>query len=110
MKKRNIGEELIEGLKQALDHSEGKITLRTTRVEIPDAPPKITKKDVAHIRNDKLHMSQGMFANLLGVSPTVVQSWEQGKKKPSGAARRLLQVASLDPEVLLKASKLKKYG
>ena len=49
-------------------------------------------------------MSQGAFAKLLGVSVRVVQSWEQGDKKPSGAARRLLQVAARDPQALLAAA------
>jgi len=41
---------------------------------------------------------------LLGVSVRVIQSWEQGEKKPSGAARRLLRVAEKNPDVLLAAA------
>lgn len=106
-KKRNIGDEIIEGLADAIAHSEGKITLKTTTVEIPDMPPAISKTQISHIRVKVLNMSQGAFAAYLGVSPAVVQSWEQGQKKPSGAARRLLQVAATDPKALLRAASSK---
>lgn len=109
-KKRNIGDEIIAGLADAIAHSEGKITLQTTSVEMPEMPPPMSKSEIANIRTDILNMSQGAFAAYLGVSPTVVQSWEQGQKKPSGAARRLLQVAASNPEALLKAASAKKTG
>lgn len=109
-KKRNIGDEIIEGLADAIAHAEGKITLKTTTVEIPDLPPEMSKAEISRIRTKVLNMSQGAFAAYLGVSPTVVQSWEQGQKKPSGAARRLLQVAATDPEALLKAASSKRSG
>jgi putative transcriptional regulator len=89
-------------------HQEGKITLRSTKMEMPAAPPEISATDVSKIRVKRLHMSQGAFAKLLGVSIRVVQSWEQGEKKPSGAARRLLQVAERNPEALLSAANPKR--
>jgi putative transcriptional regulator len=45
-------------------------------------------------------LSQERFADLLGVSPRTVQEWEQGRRKPSGAARSLLVIAARRPEVL----------
>ena len=45
-------------------------------------------------------LSQGAFARLLGVSMRTLQEWEQGRKKPSGAAATLLRVAARHPEVL----------
>lgn len=106
-KKRNIGDEIIQGLADAIAHEEGKITLKTTTVEMPDLPPKMSKTQISRIRTEILHMSQGAFAAYLGVSPTVIQSWEQGQKKPSGAARRLLQVAATSPGAILKAASSK---
>lgn len=85
-------------------HQEGKITLRTTKVEMPEPPPDLTAADVSKIRQKRLHMSQGAFAKLLGVSVRVIQSWEQGERKPFGAARRLLQVAEKNPDALLAAA------
>jgi len=34
--------------------------------------------------------SQAVFAVFLGIGKTTVQQWEQGQKKPSGAAQRLI--------------------
>jgi putative transcriptional regulator len=38
------------------------------------------------------HMSQAAFAAVLGTGKTTVQQWEQGQKKPSGPAQRLLDL------------------
>jgi len=36
----------------------------------------------------------------LGVSLRTLQEWEQGRRKPSGAAETLLKIAIKHPEVL----------
>ena len=41
-------------------------------------------------------MSQPLFARLLGVEKSAVAQWEQGMKRPSGPALRLLEI--LDPQ------------
>jgi DNA-binding XRE family transcriptional regulator len=46
-------------------------------------------------------MSQAVFARLLNVSTKTVQSWEQGDRKPSQAALRLIQVFRHNPSGLL---------
>jgi putative transcriptional regulator len=38
------------------------------------------------------HVSQAVLAALLGVGKSTVQQWEQGLKKPSGPAQRLLDI------------------
>ncbi|HEX3530575.1 MAG TPA: helix-turn-helix domain-containing protein [Thermoanaerobaculia bacterium] len=45
-------------------------------------------------------LSQASFASLLGVSVRTLQDWEQGRRAPSGAAKTLIKVARLHPEVL----------
>jgi putative transcriptional regulator len=49
----------------------------------------------------KTGLSQSEFAALLGVSVRTLQEWEQGRKQPSGAARTLLAIASVNPTALL---------
>ncbi|MGY2170886.1 helix-turn-helix domain-containing protein [Pseudomonas gingeri] len=44
-------------------------------------------------------LSQPRFAELLGVSVRTLQEWEQGRRSPSGAARSLLHIAALRPDV-----------
>lgn len=53
---------------------------------------------------EKLGMTQEQFARLLGISVRTIHQWEQGRRKPSGAARVLLRVASLDPKAVLQAA------
>jgi putative transcriptional regulator len=48
----------------------------------------------------KVGMSQSAFAKLLGVSVRTLQEWEQGRRKPSGAAQTLLTIAQRHPEYL----------
>lgn len=45
-------------------------------------------------------LSQSQFAVLMGVSLRTLQEWEQGRRTPSGAAKTLLRVAEIHPEVL----------
>ena len=48
----------------------------------------------------KVGLSQSAFAKLLGVSLRTLQDWEQGRRRPTGAAQTLLRVASQHPEAL----------
>ncbi len=56
-------------------------------------PPKrsFRPEDIRRIRTAN-HVSQAAFAVFLGIGKTTVQQWEQGQKKPSGAAQRLLDL------------------
>ena len=47
--------------------------------------------DIQRIRKEN-QVSQAVFAAFLGIAKTTVQQWEQGQKKPSGPAQRLLDL------------------
>jgi DNA-binding transcriptional regulator YiaG len=49
----------------------------------------------------RLRLSQSKFAALLGISVKTLHNWEQGRRKPTGAARVLLRVAARHPEIVL---------
>ena len=51
----------------------------------------------------RLGLSQDKFAELLGISVKTLHNWEQGRRKPTGAARALLRVAALHPDAVLDA-------
>jgi putative transcriptional regulator len=55
--------------------------------------------DIKNIR-EEYGLSQSEFAGLLGISVNTLQNWEQGRRKPQGAARVLLMVAEKHPKVL----------
>jgi putative transcriptional regulator len=46
------------------------------------------------------HRTQEQFAHALGIPPNTLRSWEQGRKKPSGAARALFRLIEQKPELL----------
>jgi putative transcriptional regulator len=48
----------------------------------------------------KVGLTQAQFAELLGVSRRTLEQWEQGRRQPSGAAKTLVRLAELHPEVL----------
>ncbi len=60
----------------------------------------VTPTDALQART-RMALSQSLFAKLLGVSVRTLQEWEQGRKKPTGAAQTLLRVAVRTPEALL---------
>jgi putative transcriptional regulator len=86
--KRNIGLEILEGLREIKRGQYGRV------INVPD---------VATIR-EKTGLSQMRFAELLGVSVRTLQDWEQGRRAPSGAARTLLVIASKNPRALLEVA------
>jgi len=49
----------------------------------------------------KLGLSQDKFAKLLGISTYTLQNWEQGRRKPGGPAKVLLNVALRFPDAVL---------
>jgi putative transcriptional regulator len=59
----------------------------------------IPEPDVRTIRQ-KQKLSQQEFAAMLGISLGTLRNWEQGRRKPEGAARVLLQVAAKHPTVI----------
>jgi len=40
----------------------------------------------------KFSLSQAALASIFNISPSTVRKWEQGDKKPAGAARKLLDI------------------
>lgn len=65
--------------------------------ETPAEPSDYDGPKIRAVR-DAYSMSQGIFARFLCVSPGTVQSWEQGRRKPSPIARRLLDEMVAGPE------------
>jgi putative transcriptional regulator len=93
--RKPLFERLKEGLEEGIAHARGELNLRT--VPIPDAPPPMDAKELLALRG-ALGMSQAVFAAVLNVAPKTIQSWEQGNRVPSLAARRLIQILARDPE------------
>ena len=90
--------ELMGSLQEALAHAKGKLTLKTTTV--PPRARHMTPARIAQIRR-KLKASTPVFAAYLNVTPDTVRGWEKNRRRPSGPALRLLEIASKAPQILI---------
>jgi putative transcriptional regulator len=90
---------LTASLEEAIAFHRGKATLKTNAWRLRPAP-KFTRRDIRRLRR-KLRISQGVLAAALNVSMATVQSWEQGRRQPEGAAERLLEVLAKTPQAIL---------
>jgi putative transcriptional regulator len=102
-KRPPLAERIRRGLEEAIRHAKGEITLKTTTLQLPDRPPEIGAADLTKLRLAS-GTFQAVFARLLNISTKTVQSWEQGQRKPSQAASRLIQVFRHDPTGLLEVA------
>jgi putative transcriptional regulator len=94
-----FGKKLLASMKQMVDTLESgdQQTLTIRQVKLPQEPHRYDAADVRATRQ-RLHISQAIFARLLGVSTVLSQSWEQGTRKPSKLACRLLDEINANPE------------
>jgi putative transcriptional regulator len=88
---------LRTSLEEGIRFARGELDLKKTVV--PSPPPEFQPRDVLGLRR-QFNMSQRLFARTLNVSAKTVQSWEQGTRRPSQAALRLLQVLRSRPELV----------
>lgn len=90
--KEELFQELLASVKQGAAIING--TLQPSRTfEFPET-------EVRAIR-EQFGLSQNKFAHLVGISVGTLRNWEQGRRRPEGPARVLLQVAAKHPEALL---------
>ena len=90
MANRDIGIEILEGIKEIKKYKKGEVQLKVKTLNDPSP---------AHVIRHKLQLSQLAFASLIGVSVRTIQDWEQGRRSPKGPAKSLLRVAEQHPEV-----------
>ena len=90
--KKETFDELMTSIEQGSTILRGKkAPSRSFRIDDPNVPA---------IRRH-LGLTQQKFAELLGISPATLRNWEQGRRKPEGAARVLLCVAAKYPKAVL---------
>ena len=93
MAERDIGLEILEGIREIKAFKRGEIQGLRTRELKQHAPPEEIRR--------RLKLSQAAFAGLMGVSVRTIQDWEQGRREPSGPAKSLLRIAEQHPEVFM---------
>jgi len=85
-------DELLASTKEAKEILSKKIApSRTFYIEEPNA------KEI----RSKFDLTQNEFAKLLNISVSTLRNWEQGRRRPEGPARVLLNVANTHPNILM---------
>ncbi|MGK7524848.1 NadS family protein [Salmonella enterica] len=91
MMKDELFKELMDSAAEAVEIRKGRRTAaRVTTYEIPD---------VKAIR-DTTGLTQQQFALAVGVSPSLVEAWEQHRRIPNGSSLKLLCVLQQHPSML----------
>ncbi len=88
------GQKILRGARQALAYARG-----ARAAFVAHVPDDI---DVAAIRK-RLGLSQTDFATQFGFKLDAVQNWEQGRRRPDGAARAFLKVIEREPAAVQRA-------
>ena len=96
--KRNLFDELMQGLDDLADARTGKQTLRTHEVEINPAPD-VTADELLALR-ERLHLSRPVFARYLRTNPRTLENWEQGRAKPNAQAALLIRLVEKFPDTV----------
>jgi len=95
--KKAIGETLQGLIDSGVKTSFTEKELNSLGVIIPEV--QITTEQIKYIRA-RMKVSQTVFAKLLNVSPSSIRQWEQGRRKPTGATRVLLELLNKSPHLL----------
>ncbi|MBT3805344.1 MAG: helix-turn-helix domain-containing protein [Desulfobacula sp.] len=95
--KKAVGETVQDLINSGFKTSFTEKELNSLGVTIPEV--QLTTLQIKEIR-EELNLSQAVFARLLNVSPSSIRQWEQGKRKPTGATRVLLDLLKRSPHIL----------
>ena len=96
--KRDIFAELVEGIESLAQDREGKVTLRSHRLTLPELRA-VTAEELVSIR-ERLKMSRPVFAMYLRTNPRTLENWEQGRAKPNAQATTLIRLVQQYPETV----------
>jgi putative transcriptional regulator len=95
--KNAIGETVQDMMNSGVKVSFTKKELDLLGVEIPKV--QLTTDQIIAIRK-QMNLSQTVFAKVLNVSTSSIRQWEQGKRKPSGSTKILLELLEKSPHLL----------
>jgi len=98
VKKRRVADDLIESLQEALAFARGEKTGAVVHTVIPSDTD-------ARLARHKLGLTQREFAAVIGTGVGTVRKWELGTRRPSGAARTLIEVIKREPKAVKRALK-----
>jgi len=96
--RRDLFDELSEGLVALAETRQGKRTLRTHAIAYKPAP-KITPKELIRLR-ESLKLSRALFAVYLRTNVRTLENWEQGRARPNAQAALLINLVKRYPDTI----------
>lgn len=89
----------LEMMKDAMyPRKSGVLTKRNKCIRIEDLEH-FSADEIRALRL-RLHLSAGLFSEILGVSEKTIEAWESGHNEPSGPALRLMNMLRRYPDIL----------
>ncbi len=104
MAKRKLFAELMEGVAAMRAHREGKVTLRSYKIEAARLP-RVNARTIRETRK-RLNFSRPVFARKLHINERTLEKWEQGRAKPNPQAATLLLLVRKYPDTLERLEEL----
>jgi putative transcriptional regulator len=105
----SLADDIFASLNEALKYARGekadvivhRVTpsrsdARKARIKLGLSPSHTDAREARH----KLGLSQREFASLVGTAVGTVRKWELGTRRPSGAARTLIEVIKNEPKAV----------
>lgn len=96
--KPTLADDIRASLEEAVRWARGEKTSAIVHIVIPSDTD-------ARLARHKLGLSQREFAGLIGTGVGTVRKWELGTRRPSGAARTLIEVIKREPKAVKRALK-----
>lgn len=87
-------ETIKAGLEDAIEFAKNNTRAKVHKIEVPDV-------DVVKLRKS-LKLTQQAFADIFAVPLGTVRNWEQGRRKPEGPAKVLLNIIKREPDIVLR--------
>jgi putative transcriptional regulator len=97
---KKVKSRLADDLRASLDELRDFVAGKKTGAVVHRVFPSHT--DAREARH-KLGLSQREFASLVGTAVGTVRKWELGTRRPSGAARTLIEVIKNEPKAVRRA-------
>jgi putative transcriptional regulator len=97
---KKVKSRLADDLRASLDELRDFVAGKKTGAVVHRIFP--SRSDAREARH-KLGLSQREFASLVGTAVGTVRKWELGTRRPSGAARTLIEVIKNEPKAVRRA-------
>jgi putative transcriptional regulator len=97
---KKVKSRLADDLRASLDELRDFVAGKKTGAVVHRIFP--SQSDAREARH-KLGLSQREFASLVGTAVGTVRKWELGTRRPSGAARTLIEVIKNEPKAVRRA-------